>query len=212
MKKEENIKNIKANKEEFMTVGQIAKKMNVTVRTLQFYDKKDILKPSAESEGGRRLYTSKDVVKLDQIIALKQLGFSLEDIKGRLPNLDSPEEVVEVLRSQSEGIRQQVNTLMEVLVQIEKLSAEITQMHVVDWSTYADILNLIREDNMNYKYLRFYSNKMKNYMRELDQEKAQYITEHNAITNKTATEYWKQGVDYKSKKAQKLAKESWDHS
>ena len=41
----------------FMTVGEVAKKMGVTVRTLQYYDKEGLLSPSAESEGGRRLYT-----------------------------------------------------------------------------------------------------------------------------------------------------------
>lgn len=46
--------------EGFMTVGELAKKMNVSVRTLQYYDKEGLLSPSAESEGGRRLYTDKD--------------------------------------------------------------------------------------------------------------------------------------------------------
>ena len=68
--------------EGFMTVGELAKKMNVTVRTLQYYDKEGVLSPSAESEGGRRLYTDKDLVLLHQILSLKSLGFSLKDIKG----------------------------------------------------------------------------------------------------------------------------------
>ena len=57
--------------EGFMTVGELAKKMNVTVRTLQYYDKEGVLSPSAESEGGRRLYTDKDLVLLHQILSLK---------------------------------------------------------------------------------------------------------------------------------------------
>lgn len=36
----------------FLTVGQVAKKMGVTVRTLQYYDRVGVLSPSAESEGG----------------------------------------------------------------------------------------------------------------------------------------------------------------
>ena len=65
----------------YMTVGEVAKKMGVTVRTLQYYDREGLFSPSAESEGGRRLYTDKDVVKLHQILSLKHLGFSLSDIK-----------------------------------------------------------------------------------------------------------------------------------
>ena len=51
----------------YMTVGEVAKKMDVTVRTLQHYDREGLLRPSAVSEGGRRLYTDKDIIKLHQI-------------------------------------------------------------------------------------------------------------------------------------------------
>lgn len=42
---------------EFVTVGEAAKKLGVSVRTLQYYDKEGLLSPSARSAGGRRLYT-----------------------------------------------------------------------------------------------------------------------------------------------------------
>ncbi|HBT65169.1 MAG TPA: MerR family transcriptional regulator, partial [Ruminococcaceae bacterium] len=81
----------------YMTVGEVAKKMGVTVRTLQYYDKEGLLAPSAESEGGRRLYTDKDLIILHQIISLKSLGFSLSDIKERLISLDMPADVANAL-------------------------------------------------------------------------------------------------------------------
>ena len=74
----------------YMTAGAVAKKMGVTVRTLQHYDKEGLLSPSAMSEGGRRLYTDKDIIKLHQILSLKHLGFSLDDIRDRLIPLDNP--------------------------------------------------------------------------------------------------------------------------
>ena len=52
----------KAIPENFMTVGELAKKMGTTVRTLQYYDKEGLLSPTTESEGGRRLYTHKRCV------------------------------------------------------------------------------------------------------------------------------------------------------
>ena len=48
----------------FITVGELAKKMNTTVRTLQYYDKEGLLSPSCESDGGRRLYSDRDIVTL----------------------------------------------------------------------------------------------------------------------------------------------------
>ena len=80
-----------------MTVGELAKKMGITVRALQYYDKQGIFSPSAESRGGRRLYTYKDMVRLHQILSLKSLGFSLDDIKNRLISLDSPDDVADAL-------------------------------------------------------------------------------------------------------------------
>ena len=74
--------NERAIPEGYMTVGEVAKKMGVTVRTLQYYDKEGLFSPSGKSEGGRRLYTDKDLVRLHQILSLKSLGFSLEDIRS----------------------------------------------------------------------------------------------------------------------------------
>ena len=65
-----------------MTVGELAKKMGITIRTLQYYDKEGLLSPSAEvREVG--LYTDKgySATPSDSIIKIS-LGFSLKDIKG----------------------------------------------------------------------------------------------------------------------------------
>ena len=51
----------------YMSVGELAKKMHTTVRTLQYYDKEKVLCPSSQSEGGRRLYTHKDMIKFSWI-------------------------------------------------------------------------------------------------------------------------------------------------
>ena len=64
----------------YYTSGQFAKKANVTVRTIRFYDKQGILRPSKISEAGYRLYTDEDFGRLQKILSLKYLGFSLEEI------------------------------------------------------------------------------------------------------------------------------------
>ena len=60
------------------TTGELAKLCDVTVRTVQFYDSKDLLKPSDLTEGGRRLYSDDDLEHLRVICFLKELGFSLQ--------------------------------------------------------------------------------------------------------------------------------------
>ncbi len=140
----------------FMTAGALAKKMHTTVRTLQYYDKEDLLKPSAQSEGGRRLYTDKDVVRLHQIQALKYLGFSLDDIKHKLVALETPEQVAQALAGQAQGIRAQIASLSEVLQAIEKLEAETLQMEEVDFKKYADIIINLQMKNDFYWLIKHF--------------------------------------------------------
>ena len=137
-------------KDKLMSVGQLAKKMNVSVRTLQYYDQEGLLKPSHISEGGRRLYSSKDMICLHQILSFKYLGFSLEEIKNKILSLDSPQEVAEVLESQEKVIQEQIQSLNEALYSIQSLKQEVLAIKKVDFKKYAQIIELIRLGNENY--------------------------------------------------------------
>ena len=66
------------------TTGEIAKLCGVSVRTIQYYDQRNILVPSQLSEGGRRLYTQDDVEKMKMILFLRDIGISIEHIKQLL--------------------------------------------------------------------------------------------------------------------------------
>ena len=124
----------------YMTVGEVAKKMGTTVRTLQYYDKEGLLSPSAESDGGRRLYTDKDLVILHQILSLKSLGFSLDDIKRRLISLETPTDVATALTEQADSIREKKEQLTDSLTAIEQSKTEVLQMRTVSFKKYADII------------------------------------------------------------------------
>ena len=124
----------------YMTVGEVAQKMGVTVRTLQYYDREGLLTPSAISEGGRRLYTDRDLIQLHQILSLKHLGFSLGDIKNRLIPLDTPEDVAKVLDEQATALREKLEDLTEALRELTALRTEVLQMKTVDFKKYADII------------------------------------------------------------------------
>ena len=116
----------------YMTTGELAKRMGVTVRTLQHYDREGLLAPSCISEGGRRLYMNKDVVKL-QILSLKHLGFSLSDIKSRLISLDKPAEVADILTEQAAIVQKKIEALSESLNALETLREEVLRMQSVDF-------------------------------------------------------------------------------
>jgi len=149
-----------------MTVGEVAKKMNTTVRTLQYYDRKGLLLPSSESVGGRRLYTDKDVILLHQILSLKSLGFSLGDIKHRLITLDSPADVAAMLAEQAVTIREKVESLSESLRAIEALLVEVLQMQSVNFKKYADIIASLQRKNEMYWAIKHFDDEFLDHVRD----------------------------------------------
>ena len=63
--------------QDLMTVGELASRVGVTVRTIQYYDQRGLLHPTCKGEQNLRLYSSSDVDRLNRIITLKYLGLSL---------------------------------------------------------------------------------------------------------------------------------------
>jgi MerR family transcriptional regulator, thiopeptide resistance regulator len=89
---EENDMNFQA-----LKVGELARRTGLTVRALHHYDEIGLLKPSLHTESGHRLYTASDIGRLQQILSLRHLGFSLEEVRGCLDRPDfSPLEVIEL--------------------------------------------------------------------------------------------------------------------
>ena len=197
--------------EGYMTVGQLAKRMGTTVRTLQYYDKENVLKPSAESEGGRRLYTDKDMIQLHQILSLKSLGFSLDDIKGCLVSLDTPADVANVLTDQAASIKMQIESLAETLTAIEALKEEVLQMQTVDFKKYADIITNLQMQNKYYWLIKHFDEKTLEYCRtHFNKESALEIIETLTRLNTEAIQLQSSGISPESKEGQKFAQSFWN--
>lgn len=97
-------------------IGAFSKKTGVTIRTLRYYDEKNLLKPSYVSESGRRYYKDEDIITLQKIMTLKFLGYSLDDIEAFIDendwNLhDSLLYQKEQLERKKEQIEQTIHTL-----------------------------------------------------------------------------------------------------
>lgn len=195
----------------YMTVGEVAKKMGVTVRTLQYYDKEGLLAPSAESEGGRRLYTNKDLVLLHQIMSLKSLGFSLSDIRERLISLDTPADVANVLTEQANDIRKKIEQLSEALSAIEKLKTEVLQIQTVDFKKYADIIVNLQMDNEYYYLIKKFDDETLDHIRcRFDKESGlDFMDRFNHLSDEIL-QLQKENVPPESKRCQQLTKAYWD--
>jgi len=105
------------------TTGEIAKLCGVTVRTVQYYDSRNILIPSELSEGGRRLYSEEDLKRMKIICFLRDLGISINSIEELLAEKD-PGSVITVLLDQQEQLLQEElkerQTKLDLLEQMKK--------------------------------------------------------------------------------------------
>ena len=194
----------------YMTVGEVAKKMGTTVRTLQYYDKEGLLSPSAESEGGRRLYTDKDLVILHQILSLKSLGFSLDDIKQRLIPLETPTDVATALTEQADSIREKIEQLTDSLTAIEQLKTEVLQMRTVNFKKYADIIvNLQIKNDSYYLIKRFDDDTLDHIRNQFDRESGlDFMDRFNCLSDEIV-QLQKENVLPESEKCQQAVEEYW---
>lgn len=107
------------------STGELAKLLGVSVRTVQYYDTRGILSPSALSEGGRRLYSEEDRKKLSLICFLRELDLPLKAI-GELMREEHPEKVLNLLlKEQKETLSDEIRVRREQIDRIEELMQEL---------------------------------------------------------------------------------------
>lgn len=103
-----------------MKVGELARRSGLTVRTLHHYDAIGLLSPSGRTDSlhgsGHRLYTPADLARLHQILCLRQLGFSLDDVRQRLTRDDyDPRAVVREHLAHTRRRAQELSVLVDRL-------------------------------------------------------------------------------------------------
>src|SRR5437660_9196702 len=128
-----------------LKVGELARRTGLTVRTLHHYDEIGLLRPSLHTESGHRLYAEADVARLQRIVSLRQLGFSLEEVRDCLdaPGF-APLRVIELhlarLREQT-ALRQQLCGRLEALANRLRAAGEVSAdefIEVIDGMTMID--------------------------------------------------------------------------
>ncbi len=102
-----------------MTVNEVSKLTGVSIRTLQYYDKIDLLKPARYTDSGYRLYDAAGLDRLSQIMLFKELDFSLSDIRDILSNPDFDRE--EALRQHLTLLTMKKERLNKIISHCENL-------------------------------------------------------------------------------------------
>jgi DNA-binding transcriptional MerR regulator len=137
------------------TTGEIAKKCNVSVRTVQYYDEKGILIPSELTEGGRRLFSENDVRTLETICFLKELGISLKDI-AEILNSDEAKEVITLLLEQrATDLGKEIAEKNEQLSKVKKMKGMLSTFEDSSEKSIHDISKIMEaRKNLKQMYVK----------------------------------------------------------
>ncbi|WP_455714005.1 MerR family transcriptional regulator [Anaerosporobacter sp.] len=137
----------------YYSSGEFARMAHVTLRTIRYYDKQNILTPSLVTDAGARFYTDKDLARLQQILLLKYLGFSLEDIKEMTIDDTDYHFMLNSLNLQLKLIRDQIEQMQLVEKAIQDTCTAIQTEHSIDWSKMLHLIHLTgMEKSMKNQY------------------------------------------------------------
>jgi DNA-binding transcriptional MerR regulator len=104
-------------------INDVARMLNVTPRTLRFYEDKGLITPCRA--GAIRVYTKRQIARMQLILRGKRLGFSLRDIEEFLDLYDADPQHVEQMRALAERCRQRIELLESQRTAIAETLAEL---------------------------------------------------------------------------------------
>ena len=130
----------------YYSSGQFARMADVSLRTIRFYDKQNILKPSYVNPSGARFYTDADFARLQQILLFKYLGFSLDDIRELVINDADDRLLLSSLKLQRRLVQDRIEQLQQVEGAIGETEEALAQSHRPDWSRMLQLIHLTDMD------------------------------------------------------------------
>jgi ubiquinone/menaquinone biosynthesis C-methylase UbiE/DNA-binding transcriptional MerR regulator len=143
------------NDKKLYTAGIFAKKAGITLKTIHYYHKEGLLVPSEYNEAGYRLYSEQDFEKLQKILTLKFIGFSLAEIKQLIKADYLQNNAKESFSMQRDIIDEKIKHLSLVKKAIDEAEVMIDNSEVLDWKGFVNIIKVI---NMEKIWMNQYKN------------------------------------------------------
>ena len=121
------------------TTGELAKLANISVRTIQYYDKKKLLKPSKIFDNGKRIYTDNDLSRLKLILLFKNLGLSLKSIAEILESPNSMTVLNLLLDQQTKALKDQISVSKYQLRMVDEIQHSLPKTSELSLKSIDDI-------------------------------------------------------------------------
>lgn len=136
-----------------LSTGEIAKLCDVSVRTVQYYDRIGLLKPSLVNKNGFRYYSEINVFSLNCICLYKSLGFSLDEIKEILTN-ESTNYLSELMKVKSKEIESDIEKLKANIIKLNFAIEMLETKGYLPSSTIEELNEIMKKKNI-YKKTNF---------------------------------------------------------
>lgn len=133
------------------SIGQFAKLTGVTERTLRYYDKQNLLKPSWRNEHGRRFYKDEDLLQLQKILTLKFLDFSLDEISAHLE--DPSINLQQSLDHQYELLRMKQKQIEAVITKLDRIRHIVEGAGTLDNGLLLTLIHSVQHEEEQRQYL-----------------------------------------------------------
>ena len=138
----------------FYSSGEFASKAHITKKTIRYYDEHHILKPSFVNENGARFYTDEDFARLQQILFLKYLGFSLDDIREMTMRNSDRSFLSDSLHMQLGLMEERLEQMQLMKQALQEASEAVDHGDQVNWSHMLQVVNVNEmEQKLKNQYL-----------------------------------------------------------
>ncbi|NBD27479.1 MerR family transcriptional regulator [Paenibacillus glycinis] len=133
-------------------VGELAKLTGLTVRTLRFYDGIGLFSPSAFSDAGHRQYDEADITRLHQILALKELNLSLDEVRAVLAGgMYTPAEIVS---QQMARVKETIRIQQKLLGELEHVTSLMQAKESLSVDDFLGLLQTMKKSHEKYFFER----------------------------------------------------------
>ena len=127
------------------SIGEAAKKLQVSTRTLRFYEEKDLVRPAYTEENGYRFYSEEQIRQIELILFLKELGFSLRQIKMLIQDKHGGQSLDLLLKEQYQENQRKIDKLSKKQRKIEHLQKIKLSRAVL--TNHSGITDIMRKEN-----------------------------------------------------------------
>ncbi|WP_228548261.1 MerR family transcriptional regulator [Sporosarcina obsidiansis] len=135
----------------YLSTGELAKQLQVSVRTLRYYDQIGLVQPSERGNGGKRFYSESDIFTLEKILLLKSLSLSLEDSK----KIIQEQSMTSILHAHRAALTEQVETMSESIRHTTSLIHALDLEGEIKWE---DLVTLVATHQQEREWTSYFTN------------------------------------------------------